>query len=103
MINLIDDYFDSHVLKEQDEVLKCMLQNNIGFTKNIIYPVHKNRLCGFLWRRTHWKCFLAGWKCNGKVFDKDTPPEEMKDPPEPIVFRRYIELPKIDKEEEEGQ
>ena len=78
-----------------DEVLRYMICNSVGAGRNIIYPVYRNRLMGFLWRKTHWKCFITGWECNGKTFDKNTPESEMVDPPKPPVFKPYKDLPEV--------
>lgn len=81
-----------------DEALRRILVN----CPNIIYPMHRNRLMGFLWRRTHWKCFITGWQCNGKVFDKNTPESEMVDPPKPLVFKPYKDLPEVTRDEDKS-
>ena len=31
-------------------------------SKFVIYPVFKNKLCAFLYRKTHWKCFVHRWE-----------------------------------------
>ena len=44
--------------KMEDEFVRAILE--YGLKYRTIYPVYKNRLCGFLWHRTHWECFLKG-------------------------------------------
>lgn len=31
-------------------------------SKFVIYPVFKSKLHAFLYRRTHWKCFVHRWE-----------------------------------------
>lgn len=61
--------------KMEDEFVRAIIE--YGFKYRWISPVYKNRLCGFLWHRTHWECFLKGWEYRGKIYPTKMTAEEI--------------------------
>ena len=99
-MGLVDDYFNEWARDEcVNEYVRYCMKNS----RNVIYPIYKNKFFGFLYRKTNWKCFLSGWKCGDKEYPVGTPFSEMRkeEPQSYVVFRRYKELLQDEERNEE--
>ena len=91
MATLLEEYLSrTEQPKIEDLKILCRMPDSY-----IIYPVHKNRLFAFLFRKTHLKCFLECWECNGVKYPKDYPLCAIKskhDQKKQVKFYKYKPL-----------